>query len=195
MSTTLVQLSSRWEYCFDRRPSCYGLHDQVHVQVDVWFSGTKSWFDKSKIRILLLRESDLDLRCPRQVVELCQYPPQRHSQDNSNTVTVTQAPIVRNVMSTALGQTVHLNRGRGIVSPYTILSKFQEYTRELGTRARLDSRWRNNQVLLLDCLDDKKNPWITGNPIGDMTHLSFALAKYVQDTLWREVSWIPAPSA
>jgi hypothetical protein len=27
-----------------------------------------------------------------------------------------------------------------------------------------------------------------------MTHLSFALAKYVQDTLWREVSWIPAPS-
>jgi hypothetical protein len=78
---------------------------------------------------------------------------------------------------------------------YTLLSKFQECTRELGTRARLDSRWRNHQVLLLDCLDDKKNPWIAGNPSGDMTHLSFALAKYVQDTLWREVSWIPAPSA
>ncbi len=99
------------------------------------------------------------------------------------------------VMSSAWGQTVHLNRGRGIVSPYTILSKFQECTRELGTRAQIDSRWRNNQVLLLDCLGDKKNPWITGNPSRDMTHLSFALAKYVQDTLWREVEWIPAPSA
>jgi hypothetical protein len=75
------------------------------------------------------------------------------------------------------------------------MSKFQECTREFGTRAQLDSRWRNNQVLLLDCLGDKKNPWITGNPSKDMTHLSFALAKYVQDTLWREVEWIPAPSA
>ncbi len=99
------------------------------------------------------------------------------------------------VMSGALGQTVHLNRGRVIVSPYTLILKFQECTREFGTRAQLDSQWRNNQVLLLDCLGDKQNPWITGNPSGDMTHLSFALAKYVQDTLWREVSWIPAPSA
>jgi len=28
-----------------------------------------------------------------------------------------------------------------------------------------------------------------------MTHLVFALAKYVQDTMWSEASWIPAPSA
>ena len=98
------------------------------------------------------------------------------------------------VMSAALGQTEHVNGSRGIVSSYTMLSKFQQCTRQLDTRARLDSLWRNHQVLLLDCLGDKNNPWITGNPSGDMTHLSFALAKYVQDTLWREVSWIPAPS-
>ena len=68
------------------------------------------------------------------------------------------------VMSAALGQTEHVNGSRGIVSSYTMLSKFQQCTRQLGTRARLDSRWRNHQVLLLDCLGDKNNPWITGNP-------------------------------
>jgi len=99
------------------------------------------------------------------------------------------------VMSAACGVQVHVMRGRGgNVSPYRLLSKSQECTRELGTQAQHNSHWCNNQILLIDCLGDKKNPWITGNPSSDMTHLSFALAKYVQDTLWREVSWIPAPS-
>ena len=82
-------------------------------------------------------------------------------------------------------------RPRQITCP-TLLSRFQHCTRQLAPRAR-DSA-RRATVLLLDCLADKTNPWIQGNPGGDMAHLPHTLAKYVQDTMWRTVQWIPAPS-
>ena len=76
------------------------------------------------------------------------------------------------VMSAACGVSVHVMRGRlSNVSPYTFLSKSQECTRELGTRSQHNSQWCNNQMLLFDCLGDKKNHWITGNPCADMPHL------------------------
>jgi hypothetical protein len=63
-----------------------------------------------------------------------------------------------------------------------------------GTRARAHNNGRKATVLLMAGLADKTNPWIKGNPVGDMPHLAFALAKYVQDTMCCTVSWVPAPS-
>ena len=41
---------------------------------------------------------------------------------------------------------------------------------------------------------DNSNPWIQGNPGGDIAHLPETLAKYVQDLMWRVVKWVPAPT-
>jgi hypothetical protein len=63
------------------------------------------------------------------------------------------------------------------VSSCTLLSKFQDYTRRLCTRTPNHNSVRQDTMLLLDCLANTTNPWIQGNPIGDMAHLPRALAK------------------
>jgi hypothetical protein len=83
---------------------------------------------------------------------------------------------------------------RPSVSTYVLLRHFQECTRALGTPARDNSRSRHNAVLLLDALADNSSPWLTGNPGGDLRHLPYALAKFVQDQMYNTVAWIPTPS-
>lgn len=80
------------------------------------------------------------------------------------------------------------------VTPYTLLSQYQKCTRRLVSRACASDSGRKPTVLLLDTLADPSNPWIQGNPGGDIVHLPYALAKYVQDIMWRTVSWVSAPS-
>jgi hypothetical protein len=80
------------------------------------------------------------------------------------------------------------------VSSCTLLSEFQRCTRRLDTPTFDRDSGRQRTVLLLECLADKTNPWIQGNPGGDIAHLPETLAKYVQDLMWRVVKWVPAPS-
>ncbi len=80
------------------------------------------------------------------------------------------------------------------ISSRTLLSEFQRCTRRLDTPTCDRDSGRQRTVLLLECLADKTNPWIQGNPGGDIAHLPQTLAKYVQDVMWRVVKWVPAPS-
>ena len=99
------------------------------------------------------------------------------------------------VICASLSVTGRDSKLRPSVSTYTLLHHFQKCTRALGTPARDNSRSRHNAVLLLDALADKSSPWLTGNPGGDLKHLPYALANFVQDQMYNTVPWIPAPSA